>query len=595
MGLSHELISQFAKVVNDNKKQSGESTVYGKVVTDGNGNKYVKLDGTDQLTPLTDENRPSVDSSTANAKEGDRVSVLIKNHTATVTGNVSSPAVRNDDFNDLNDQVTDIKEFDIVIADKVQANEGYIKNLQADKLSVGDFNAAKADIEELIATKASIEELNAAKAEITDLKTTKLDAEVADIKFATIENLEATTAKVGTLEADVGHINTLMFGTASGSVLQTEFANAVIALLGDAQIKSAMIEGLDASKINAGTINTANVKIESEDGHMVISDNTIQISDDNRVRVQIGKDASDDYSITVIDANGNVMFSEGGITKDAIKNPIIRNDMVADDANINAKKIDISSLFTEINDSTETIKSTKIYMDSSSQTLDIAFNEMATTVTEQGETIVSQGTNISTIQGQIESKIWQQDIDTSTSEMNTKYSNLEQDLNGFKSTVSETYSTKNELENISSSIIENADSISASVSSIEERVNNNSEDIMYLQEKANVQLTKEDVEIQINTAVQNGVNRVETTTGFIFDEDGLNINKTDSPTNTQITENGMTVYNNYTGGEMLKANKDGVDAANLKASTYLIIGGRSRFENYEKDGSIRTGCFWVGG
>lgn len=201
MALSHELISQFAKIVKEDKKQSSESTVYGTVVTDGNGNKYVKLDGSDQLTPLSDDERPSADSTTTSANAGERVSVLIKNHTATVTGNISSPAVRTGDFNDLNDQVTDIKKFDIVIADKVQANEGYIKKLQTDKAEVGDLTAATARITELETKKASIEDLNAAKAEITDLKTTKIDADVANAKFATIDELDATNASIDSLSA----------------------------------------------------------------------------------------------------------------------------------------------------------------------------------------------------------------------------------------------------------------------------------------------------------------------------------------------------------------------------------------------------------
>lgn len=201
MALSHELISQFAKIVKEDKKQSSETTVYGTVVTDGNGNKYVKLDGSDQLTPLSDDERPSADSTTTSANAGERVSVLIKNHTATVTGNISTPSARSDDVKDLDDQVAEIKKFDIVLADKVQANEGYIKSLQADKANVGDLIAATARITELETKKASIEELNAAKAEITDLKTTKIDADVANAKFATIENLDATNAEVDSLSA----------------------------------------------------------------------------------------------------------------------------------------------------------------------------------------------------------------------------------------------------------------------------------------------------------------------------------------------------------------------------------------------------------
>lgn len=209
MALSHELISQFAKIVKYDKKQSAESTVYGTVVTDGNGNKYVKLDGSDQLTPLTDNERPSADSTTASVNDGERVSVLIKNHTATITGNVSSPSVRSDDFKNLDDQVTDIKKFDIVIAERVQANEGYIKKLQTDKADVGDLTAANAKITELETKKASVEELNAAKAEITDLKATKLDTEVANATYATIKNLDATNANLENLDATYGQFQEL--------------------------------------------------------------------------------------------------------------------------------------------------------------------------------------------------------------------------------------------------------------------------------------------------------------------------------------------------------------------------------------------------
>lgn len=237
MALSHELISQFAKIVKANKKQSAESTVYGTIVTDGNGNKYVKLDGSDQLTPLTDNERPSADSTTASANEGERVSVLIKNHTATITGNVSSPSVRSDDFNNLNDQVTDIKKFDIVIAERVQANEGYIKNLQADKASIGDLTAATARITELEATKASIEELNAAKAEITDLKTTKLDADVANATYATIKNLEATNATINNLGATYATIEKLNATNAEIQSLGTKYANIDFSNIGMAAVE----------------------------------------------------------------------------------------------------------------------------------------------------------------------------------------------------------------------------------------------------------------------------------------------------------------------------------------------------------------------
>lgn len=170
------------------------------------------------------------------------------------------------------------------------------------------------------------------------------------------------------------------------------------------------------------------------------------------------------------------------------------------------------------------------------------------------------------------------------------------DINDMQDSIDQQgYALNQTITDYVSVIQTNADSISASVKKLEKKINDNADNtqtaINELQQKVDLQLTEDAVNIQIDEKLQNGVNRVETSTGFKFDDDGLNISKSGSPTNTQITENGMTVNNTESGKAVLTANKEGVDAANLKATTYLIIGGRSRFENY---GTNRTGCFWIG-
>lgn len=87
MGLSNELISQFAKAMTATAKSIKETIVFGTIV-DYDGAQYVRIDGSDLLTPMT---------TTTNVSDGERVTVLIKNHTATVTGNTTSPAARNSD------------------------------------------------------------------------------------------------------------------------------------------------------------------------------------------------------------------------------------------------------------------------------------------------------------------------------------------------------------------------------------------------------------------------------------------------------------------------------------------------------------------
>lgn len=108
MALSKDVMSQFAKAMVP-KQESKEATLnatYKKI----DGKEYVQLDGSDILTPVT---------SSVVAETDDRVKVIIKNHTATVIGNITSPSARNKDLNTLKDTVDEngntIKRMDTVI------------------------------------------------------------------------------------------------------------------------------------------------------------------------------------------------------------------------------------------------------------------------------------------------------------------------------------------------------------------------------------------------------------------------------------------------------------------------------------------------
>lgn len=101
MELSSNLISQFVEVTNNTEQPKKEATVYGTTVVNASGT-FVKLDGSDVLTPV---------STTATVEDGERVTVMIKNHTAIITGNISSPSARGKDLevtaNSLTVKITD--------------------------------------------------------------------------------------------------------------------------------------------------------------------------------------------------------------------------------------------------------------------------------------------------------------------------------------------------------------------------------------------------------------------------------------------------------------------------------------------------------
>lgn len=139
----------------------------------------------------------------------------------------------------------------------------------------------------------------------------------------------------------------------------------------------------------------------------------------------------------------------------------------------------------------------------------------------------------------------------------------------------------------------NTDSIAASVASMEksneEAINGINEELTNISNKVEASMTSEAIKLEIQKEIANGTTRVETTTGFTFDEEGITVSKSGSNISTLITEDGMQVKKNNTA--VLVADNEGVTAVDLHATTYLVIGKNSRFEDYGK----RTACFWIGG
>ena len=202
MDLNSELISQFVKATKDDEKPKTGAIVNGTTV-EYNGKTYVKIDGSELLTPVT---------TTVAIKDGERVSVTIKDHSATVTGNLTAPAARNSDVQEIGNKIS---EFEIVVADKVSTKEldaqvARIDELQAENVTIkGRLEASEASIGELETDNVTIKEtLTANKASIDNLEATKISAEVADAKYATIENLEATNADIYNLNANYASFKT---------------------------------------------------------------------------------------------------------------------------------------------------------------------------------------------------------------------------------------------------------------------------------------------------------------------------------------------------------------------------------------------------
>ena len=839
MGLSYDLISEFVKITNDKKEKPKEGTVYATIIGSGD-TKYVKIDGSDLLTPM---------DTTTDIEDGERVTVMIKDHKATVTGNITSPSVSSGTVN-------------TVVGNAVGEN----------------FTVVNSQIENLVAKDSYLENAYIQNSQVVNSKIENLEAADSRIENSVIENfnvidgvvqdLRATNADIEVLHADFAEIKTLVNGNLTSDNILAFKITADKVTVEDAFIKDAMVDTISAAKINSGRINTNMVSIGSEDGGMLITGSTQQFTDKNgNVRIQIGKDASGDFTFILYGEDGRgQIINQNGITATAIGDGLIVDGMINNNANISGDKLNISSVITNINnDNSTTIQSSKVYLDGQKQSLEVAFNSLKTqvdtiqditisgdltAVIEQVQTnttkIEANASSISTLISE-DTAIKKQvtDLENNVIESNntliSKYTTLNQSLEGFKTSVADTYATKSTVNDLSTNLSTNysttstmnsainqkaneitasvsstyatknevktlddnlkgnystteqmesaisvakeeinlsvsniyetktssttkindavnkvqvggtnlwvisdlitgyessgnvagtdtqyktrnslvelngskeivyqcwnpnrvvnndntnrvaffdssrtylssttitklngdtyqvqiisvptnavyvrlgaicgassydtsikikfelgnkptdyglapqdiesefssiesetktlnetvtslqlgADSISASVKSLEETMTRTSDglanDISIIQEQVNLAMTSEDVKIEIQNQLINGTNKVSTTTGYTFDEDGLNISKSDSEMKTQITEDGMKIYKNN--DIMLTANNQGVDAKNLHATTYLIIGGNSRMEDFIENGSKRTAVFWIG-
>lgn len=320
------------------------------------------------------------------------------------------------------------------------------ERIYSDLILAKELIAKKVDADWVKANTVQAETIVSINNDLENIRNNYLKSNVAEITYATIESLkslsgefddlkavdfEAVKASIKDLNVNVEKVNTLLFGSATGTTITTDFANSVASVIGDAQITSAMIKELAFDKLTGIDINTTVMNVHSEDGKSIWKDNTIQIRDKDRVRIQLGKDAAGDYNIYIWDKNGNLMFDPlYGIQESGIKKAIIRNDMVSDNAAISGKKLDIDSVFSVMNaDKSNTFNASKIHVDTTDQTLESTFQTINNYVSGGSE---AWGSTMLQSKTFIEHKLWWTDIDEEGNSVKSKFNDVKTTLDSFK-------------------------------------------------------------------------------------------------------------------------------------------------------------------
>lgn len=231
MELSYDLLRSFAKITNDQPDADKEKIVYGTMVKQGS-DSYVRLDGTSELTPVW---------MTADAKDGDRVMLMVKNHSVAIIGNISSPT-RTEDY--LKAKFASIE--------TLESNYAKIEHLEANYATLNQLVAVDAKIDNLDVGTVTAEYLKANMAEISELVGKHIMATDLDAKYAQIDLSNVTTQNVANLFVEVGLISdaTIVNGHITG-YLDSVSVNANSIKAGTLSVDRLVLNGTEESLIFA--------------------------------------------------------------------------------------------------------------------------------------------------------------------------------------------------------------------------------------------------------------------------------------------------------------------------------------------------------
>lgn len=221
MSLDKKVIKDFVAAVNKKEETKTPTILTGTVHREG-GTVSVKIDGSESLTPV---------STVINVEDGERVTVIIENHKAMITGNLSSPAARGNEVEDLK----------VIVGDKVSTAE-----LEAITAKVGEIDGDVANFKETTTEKLTAQEANIKK----------IDGDVANFKETTTEKLTAQDAKIEKIDGNVASFKEtttekLNANSAAIGSLDSTFANFKDATAEKFKANEASIEDLKTGKLSA--------------------------------------------------------------------------------------------------------------------------------------------------------------------------------------------------------------------------------------------------------------------------------------------------------------------------------------------------------
>lgn len=369
MGLSSELASQFAKVTNDSSRNTNGTKLYGTIAMLGEV-PHVKLDGTEDLTPI---------SRTVEVAEGDRVEVMIANHSATVTGNLTDPSIGVVRAGNLESKITQTAEqIQLQVSDLEKNLDSKITQTATEiRSEVSDLDGRFS--ENITTVENGIRnDMANSLASMSDTLTglsndlTGLGEDLSGLEESTNSNISTINASIETLTFNVSNLDSKITQTAA------EIRSEV----------SAEVTDLNATIVNTetGIRDTISIEVASLDSKITQTATSIQTDVSAKFKTVDGEiEKFSTFKQTVegfsfMGTGGTVKISGGDINLTGAISFSDLSDATTKQQEINAINSTASSALSTANDAASTASSALSTANSAASDADSAYSRATTAI-----------------------------------------------------------------------------------------------------------------------------------------------------------------------------------------------------------------------
>ncbi|WP_228636052.1 phage tail protein [Clostridium perfringens] len=502
-------------------------------------------------------------------------------------------------------------------ATKIKADSIESEHIVANAIKSEHIDAESITSDKIQAGSIESQHIKANQIESGHIKSNSIDADKIQANSIESKHIKADAIKSEHIDANSVTSDKIQAGSVTADKIQAGAITAGSSIVAEGAIGSAQISSLEANKINTGTLDTSLVNIAGPDGNMEITGNQLLVNNKGKNRVIVGEYRNDEdetkYGLLVRgEDDTTIMIDERGVHNAGITDGAIDNNKVSQNANIDGTKLNINSVIREVNENgTESISGTKVVV--GDKNLEVELKEQQNTITEHGQELSSQKSQIIAMEDKISLKVDSQKFTEETQNIKQSIGVAKQEAieAASQDATNKANSAKDEAINSASQdasqkaeqALQNAKAYTnVEVSTVDKKLEKNTSEIKVLKDEISTKVSQADIDKSIANIKFSDVNMILNSGDF---ENKKHWSITNGEDNLVIENNvlvakfknyakwGVYVSNDSLRNKPLDVAKDYTVVCKLKSSknqtiTFNICNGDSSDYVYGKELNITT-------